>query len=66
MEGTQYENNWYFYHDALSLMTSARTKERMKQKGYYEGWVLPKMKLYTQDSNELQKKYGDNPIRNSP
>ena len=33
MKGTIHENNWHFYHDALSLMTSAETKEWMKNEG---------------------------------
>ena len=66
MKGTLYEDDWYFYHDALSLMTSAKTKQWMKDKNYYKHWILPKNKLYAQDSNALQTKYGDNPIGNSP
>ena len=66
MQGTKYQDDWYFYHDALSLMTSVKTKEWMKSKGYYKHWILAKNNLYAQDSNGLQKKYGDNPIGNSP
>jgi hypothetical protein len=39
--GTVYENNWYFYHDALSLMTADETKHWMTTKGYYKHWILP-------------------------
>ena len=41
MKGTEYENDWYFYHDALSLMTANRTITWMKEQGYYKRWVLP-------------------------
>jgi len=34
MNTTNHEADWYFYHDALSLMTSAETKAWMKEKGY--------------------------------
>ena len=66
MEGTMFEDNCYFYHDALSLMTYAKTKEYMKSKGYYEKWILPENSLYAIDSKHLHKKYADNPIGNSP
>ena len=40
--GTLYENEWYVYHDALSLFTSAKSIEYMKQKGYYKNLILSK------------------------
>ena len=56
-----------FYHDALSLMTAKRTKEWMRQKGYYEKWLLPTESLYENtNSPDLLKRYRDNPIGNSP
>ena len=44
-KGTDHENDWYFYHDALSMMTSAPTIAWMKEKGYYDRWLLPKLDL---------------------
>ena len=33
-KGTKYENNFYFYHDALSLMTSVECRQYMKKKAF--------------------------------
>ena len=46
MNGTMYEKNWYFYHDALSLMTANQAREWMEKqkhgnKTYLERWLLP-------------------------
>ena len=32
---------WWFYHDSLSLMTAVETVAWMKEKKYYEHWILP-------------------------
>jgi hypothetical protein len=46
-----YKDDWYFYHDALSLMTAASTVVWMKNKTlvdgttYYSHWLLPKFGL---------------------
>ena len=40
-EGTKFENEWYVYHDALSLLTSKASTEYMKQKGFYSHLILP-------------------------
>ena len=32
MNGSQYEKTWYFYHDALSLMTSTAARKWMEEK----------------------------------
>ena len=40
-EGTIYEGNWYFYHDALSLMTANETIEWMQSMGYMKHWIFP-------------------------
>ena len=34
---------WWFYHDSLSLMTAKETVQWMKEKGYYQHWLLPEM-----------------------
>jgi transposase-like protein len=47
--GTKYEDSWFFNHDALSLMTAKETVEWMKEKGYYERWLLPVMGLHSDD-----------------
>ena len=65
IQGTRYENTWYFYHDALALMTSKTTKKWMLDQGIYKRWILPSEDLYF-DSPELKKRYGTNPLGNSP
>ena len=40
-QGTAYEDNWYVYHDALSLLTSKKAVDYMKEKGYYKHLILP-------------------------
>lgn len=41
MKGAQFGNNWYFYHDALSLMKVKDTKEWMIKQGIFAKWILP-------------------------
>ena len=35
MKGTVYEDNYYYYHDALTLMTAKATKEYMVSKTFF-------------------------------
>ena len=65
MDGTVYEKSWYFYHDALSLMTSKQSrdwmeKQRMGNKSFLERWLLP--------MNGMNKgtRYEHMPVGNSP
>jgi hypothetical protein len=57
---TEYAENWYFYHDALSLMTANETIEWMRQKGYLKRWILPEMEL------NAGTKFEGRPMGNSP
>jgi len=57
---TMFKDNWYFYHDALSLMTSKCTLEWMESKGYLKHWLLPKFDL------NGDTRYAGRPIGNSP
>jgi hypothetical protein len=41
--GTIHEDDWVWYHDALSLMTSKETIAWMKENDYYNKWLLPKL-----------------------
>ena len=41
--GTTHEDDWFFYHDALSQMTAKKTVEWMKTKGYYKRWLIPQL-----------------------
>ena len=59
-KGTDHENNWFFYHDALSMMTSADTIVWMRREGYLKHWILPQHGLLdgTRYENKLP---GDSP-----
>ena len=39
--GTDMEDKWFFYHDALKLMTADATIEWMRQEGYLKYWLKP-------------------------
>ena len=60
MEGTLYEDNWMFYHDALTQLKCKRTKAWMETKGYLKRWVLPVNGL--NDGTV----YAGRPVGNSP
>ena len=45
MKGTKHEKDWYFYHDALSMMTFVETITWMKEKGYHQRFLLPQLGL---------------------
>ena len=59
MQGTIYEDNWYFYHDSLSLITCAECIEWRKKEVIYKHWLLPREVL-----NEGTD-YSDKPNANS-
>ena len=59
-KGTTYENDWYFYHDALSLMTSNSCRKFMTERGIINHWILP------QNGLNGQTKYEHRPVGNSP
>jgi hypothetical protein len=41
MKGTYHENNCFFKHDVLSLITAVQTIEWMRKKDYLKRWVAP-------------------------
>ena len=53
-------DNFFFYHNALSLMTSNETVNWMKEKGYYKHWLVPYQGL--NDGTRFAK----HPPRDSP
>jgi hypothetical protein len=63
--GTPNENDWWFWHDALSLMTAKETVLWMKENGYYSRWLLPELDLY-QDYPEVKRRYDGRPIGDTP
>jgi predicted GIY-YIG superfamily endonuclease len=64
MMGTYHEDDWFFYHDALSLMTAKETINWMREKDFLKRWLLPVNKL-SADDKEL-KNFLNRPIGNSP
>jgi hypothetical protein len=58
-EGSKYENDWFIYHDALSLMTASDTKKWMEDKDYLKRWIRPKLGLFDEDPS--LKAYRDRP-----
>jgi hypothetical protein len=64
MKGTYHEDDWFFYHDALSLMTAMQTIEWMREKDYLKRWLLPINQL-SETNNDL-KNFLHRPIGNSP
>ena len=61
---TVYEDNFVFYHDALSLMTSNDTKRWMREKGYLKYWILPEQNLFHDDPDLVR--YRGRPPGNCP
>jgi hypothetical protein len=64
MKGTYHEDDWFFYHDALSLMTAKSTIDWMREKDYLKRWLLPVNHLSQNDKG--LKNYLNRPIGNSP
>ena len=40
MSWTKFEDNFYFYHDALSFMTADETRKWMREMDYEKYWLL--------------------------
>ena len=59
-QGTVYKNNFFFYHDTLSLLTSRSCKDFMIKSGIIKHWIL--------SENNLNQhiKHTNRPIGNSP
>ena len=58
-KGMDHKDDWYYYHDALTLKTSKSSVTWMKEQGYYKRWILP----LTINMGTLYKGY---PAGNSP
>ena len=41
MEGTSHAGDFFFYHDALSLMTAKGTRKWMSKKVFMKKWLVP-------------------------
>ena len=58
--GTTHEDDWYFYHDALSQMTAKSTVRWMKQRDIYRRWLIPL------NGCNCGTVYDNRPVGNSP
>ena len=56
-KGTTHEDDWVFFHDALSLMTAKETVEWMRQKDYLKRWILPEQQLHFHDPQLKRYRY---------
>ena len=45
MRCSEYEDNWYFYHDALSQMTDKTVIKLMEEEGILKHWIFSEQKL---------------------
>jgi hypothetical protein len=59
------QDDGYFWHDALSFMTTKDTVDWMKQEGYNNRWLLPELYMY-KCYPEVKKIYNGRPIGNTP
>ena len=64
--GTEYESDFFFYHDALSLMTAKECKKYMEEKGYLKHWILPEQGLLSKEHDTGLTAYVGRPVGNSP
>jgi hypothetical protein len=60
MAGTKHEDDWLFYHDALSLMTAKDCTAWMKDENIHARWLLPMLDCNAGTPHELK------PVGNSP
>jgi hypothetical protein len=56
--------DWWVYHDALSLMTATRTVAYMEKMDYYRHWILPEHNIFS-DLPECRK-WKKKPVGNRP
>ena len=40
-QGTEHEDDFFFYHDALTQMTDKKCRNWMQEEGMYKHWLLP-------------------------
>ena len=64
MKGTQHEDDWVFYHDALTIMSNNPLRNYMRDKGILHRWILPQQKLH--DDDDTLSRYKDRPPGDSP
>ena len=57
MRGTYHEDDCFFYHHVLSLMTATATIDWMCKKDYLKRWLLPVNQL-SRDDKDLKNVLG--------
>eukprot|EP00957_Ditylum_brightwellii_P206457 15348502-Ditylum_brightwellii.AAC.1 len=58
--GTEYEQDFFFYHDVLSLMASYETINWIQQEGILKHWILPEQVIIS------GTQYANAPTGNAP
>ena len=58
--GSKYEDNCFFYYDALTLMTSTSCKRFLQETNIIDHWILP------QQGCNKKTKFANRPVGNSP
>ena len=72
-KGTQYQDTYLFYHDALTQMSDSRCVEWMKQEGIYAKWIKPELgcnnEIFANNKHGVltrNTRYSGRPVGNSP
>ncbi|CAB9531524.1 hypothetical protein SEMRO_3632_G349860.1 [Seminavis robusta] len=58
-------DDWWVYHNALSLMTATTTRAWVEEKGYLKHWILPECGLNAHTPKH-KRYYSQAPVGNSP
>ena len=64
-QGTKYENNFFFYHDALFLMMSAKNRRWMAEQGILKHQILPENGLNANIKGYKERIPGNQPELNA-
>ena len=65
IEGTKHHNDWFFYHDALSLMTSGTSRTWMRNT-VFDGKIIMERWLVPQNQLNAGTIFCGRPVGNSP
>ena len=63
-KGTKHEDDWVFYHDALTIMTAKDTVQWMREMDHYRRWILPGNALHK--DNPALSRFVGRPVGDSP
>lgn len=72
-KGTEFEDTYRWYHDALNQMCDTKCMEWMKAEGYWERWITPELGLNAvvraKDENGMEctsRRYANRPVGDQP